>query len=59
VARDLYALGEVQAARDLDRDTLDRRRRVLGENHPDTLASANSLTRDLRIPGEADDGPEP
>ena len=30
-------LGEYQAARDLDEDTLARRRRVLGEDHPDTL----------------------
>ena len=32
--------GEQQAARELDEDTLVRRRRVLGEDHPDTLASA-------------------
>ena len=34
----LRELGEVQAARDLDQDTLARRRRVLGEDHPNTLA---------------------
>jgi len=35
-------------ARDLDQDTLARYRRVLGEDHPDTLASASNLARDLR-----------
>ena len=40
----------------LDRDTLDRRRRVLGEDHPDTLASAGNLAADLRALGETDDG---
>ena len=39
LAIDLRALGEVQAARDLDQDTLDRRRRMLGADHPDTLVS--------------------
>ena len=31
------------AARDLDRDTLERRQRVLGDDHPDTLNSARNL----------------
>ena len=52
LAIDLRALGEVQAARDLDQDTLDRRRRVLGDDHPDTLCSANNLAADLRALGE-------
>lgn len=48
-----HQLSEAQlVARDLDQDTLDRRRRVLGENHPDTLNSASNLANDL---GEADD----
>ena len=51
LATDLRALGEVQAARDLDQDTLDRRRRVLGEDHPDTLFRA-CLAADLRALGE-------
>jgi tetratricopeptide repeat protein len=46
VAADLRALGNVQAARDLDQDTLERRRRVLGDEHPDTLASARNLAMD-------------
>ena len=49
--------GEFQAARELGEDTLARRRRVLGEDHPDTLASAGNLATDLRALGEADDGP--
>jgi len=42
-------------ARDLDQDTLNRRRRVLGEDHPDTLTAAASLASDLRALGQADD----
>ena len=45
LAFDLTDLGEYQAARELDQDTLARRRRVLGEDHPDTLHAANSLAR--------------
>src|SRR4029077_9201423 len=44
--------GEYQAARELDEDTLARRRRVLGEDHPDTLASAHGLAISLRGVGE-------
>jgi len=43
--------------RELDEDTLARRRRVLGEDHPDTLLSANNLAADLRALSEADDDP--
>jgi len=53
LARDLYALGDGQAARQLDRDTLARTRRVLGDNHPDTLASLSNPTMDLRHLGES------
>jgi hypothetical protein len=52
---DLRELGEVQTARDLNRDTLERRRQILGQDHPDTLASASHLATDLRALGEADD----
>jgi hypothetical protein len=45
-------LGEYQQARKLDEDTLARRRRVLGDDHPDTLHSANNLAIDLRRAGE-------
>jgi hypothetical protein len=56
LAADLYMLGEVQAARDLEQDTLDRRRRVLGADHPDTITSASNLAAYLRA-GEADNQP--
>jgi Tetratricopeptide repeat len=36
LAADLRELGDHQAARELDEGTLARRRRVLGEDHPDT-----------------------
>ena len=36
----------------LDEDTLARRRRDLGEDHPDTLASASNLAVSLRAAGE-------
>ena len=48
----LRALGEVQAARELDEDTLARTRRVLGEDHPYTLAFANGLAADLHASGQ-------
>ena len=48
----LKNFGQYQAARELDEDTLARRRRVLGEDHPDTLLSARNLAADLRNLGE-------
>jgi hypothetical protein len=54
LASDLSNLGEHQAARELDEDTLARRRRVLGDDHADTLTSANNLANELRALGEAD-----
>jgi hypothetical protein len=44
----LRALGEYQRACALDEDILTRYRRVLGDDHPDTLASADHLVVDLR-----------
>ena len=44
--------GQQQAARELGEDTLARRRRVLGEDHPDTLASADNLVILLGRVGE-------
>jgi hypothetical protein len=38
----LTRLGEHEAARDLNQDTLARRRRILGEDHPHTLESAET-----------------
>ena len=43
----MYALGEYQAARELDEDVLARRSRVLGEDHPDTLGSVSNLAGSL------------
>jgi hypothetical protein len=37
----------------LDEDTLARRRRDLGEDHPDTLAAASNLAVSLRAAGES------
>jgi len=42
----------VQAARDLDHDTLARHSRVHGLDHPSTLRSASNLATDLRELGE-------
>jgi len=36
----------------LDEHTLARRRRVLGEDHPDTLTTASGLAISLRVVGE-------
>jgi len=48
----LGRLGEDQEARELDEDILARRRRVLGEDHPDTLTSAFILAAKLSELGE-------
>jgi hypothetical protein len=52
LADDLRQLGEAEAARDLDTDTLARRRRVLGDDHPQTLNSASNLATDLEQLGD-------
>ena len=49
----LRVMGRYAEARDLHRETLDRRRRVLGDDHPETLRSAHHLVNDLRALGEA------
>jgi Tetratricopeptide repeat len=46
------AFREQQAARELGEDTLARRRRILGEDHPDTLTSAFILAAQLSELGE-------
>jgi len=48
----LFELGEYQAARELNEDILARRRRVLGEDHPDTLTAAFQLVGALTGLGE-------
>jgi Tetratricopeptide repeat len=47
-------LGRYEPARQLGEDTLTRCRRVLGEDHPDTLLSARSLAAVLANLGEHD-----
>ena len=49
----LEQMGRWADARDLDQDSLDRRRRTLGQDHPATLTSAENLAADLRALGEA------
>jgi hypothetical protein len=46
----LRALREHRQARALDEDTLSRCKRVLGDDHPSTLASASNLAFDLKAP---------
>jgi hypothetical protein len=43
-----------QAARDLDEDTLARRRKVHGHDHPWTLITASNLASDLRRLGDVE-----
>ena len=50
--RSLRAIGRYAEARELAQDTLDRDRRILGEDHPYTLRSAGNLAADLRALGE-------
>jgi Tetratricopeptide repeat len=45
-------MGRYAEARELDEDTLARRRRVRGDDHPDTLTSASNLAVDPRGLGE-------
>ncbi|MFF2250340.1 FxSxx-COOH system tetratricopeptide repeat protein, partial [Streptomyces sp. NPDC058142] len=54
LARAFYKSHNHAQARDLDRDTLARRRRVLGEDHPDTLISACNLAIWLAALGETE-----
>jgi Tetratricopeptide repeat len=52
LARVLFLLEDYQGARELDEETLARRRRVLSDEHPDTQDSANSLAADQRALAE-------
>jgi hypothetical protein len=47
----LRTLGETESAQQLDEDTLARRRRTLGQDHPDTLTSAHNLAATLEMLG--------
>jgi hypothetical protein len=48
----LLEMGRYAESAELNHDTLVRRRRVLGEDHPDTLYSAHNLAINLRMLGE-------
>jgi tetratricopeptide (TPR) repeat protein len=50
----LRNVGQNQAARELEEDTLARHRRILGEDHPGTLLSANILAVSLQELGETE-----
>ena len=52
VAETLHNLRDYRLARTLNEDTLARFRRVLGEDHPDTLITANNLARNLQYLGD-------
>jgi hypothetical protein len=58
LALSMERLGDPATARQMDSDTLARRRRVLGEDHPNTLVSASDLAEDLRALGEYQAAPE-
>jgi hypothetical protein len=45
-------MGDHRRARELDEDTLTRRRRILGDRHPGTLANARALAEHLRALGD-------
>jgi hypothetical protein len=45
-------IGCYAEARDLDQDSLIRKRRLRGDDHPDTLGSATHVAVDLRLLGE-------
>ncbi|MFD6259858.1 tetratricopeptide repeat protein, partial [Micromonospora chalcea] len=49
---DLSQLGQYEQARTLNEDTLTRRRRILGNDHPDTLTSATNLATNLHQLGQ-------
>jgi Flp pilus assembly protein TadD len=52
LALTLLVLGDLAGARDLQLRTYDTSRRVLGENHPDTLTSAANLAFTLYTLGD-------
>jgi hypothetical protein len=56
LALDLWDLGQHEEARELNEDTLLRRRRLLGDDHPDTLLSASNLVLPLLGLGQYEQG---
>ena len=59
LAVNLSGLGEYEEARALHEDTLIRRRRLLGDEHRETLASAKQSREHLVDAGRAREGPRP
>jgi hypothetical protein len=53
LARARFRLGKYQAARELDEDVYQQRRRLLGDDDPATLAAAHNLAVDLTTLGRA------
>jgi hypothetical protein len=51
-------MGLLDEAVHLDREVLATRKRVLGADHPETLASANNLANTLRVQGHLDEAEE-
>ena len=47
--------GKLEEAERLHRDVLNRQREVLGEMHPNTLASSNNLAECLRAQGKLEE----
>jgi hypothetical protein len=54
LARDLRALGEVEAAQQLQADTVAYRRRWFGDDHPLTINATNELGATLRALGQVE-----
>ena len=52
VARHDYERGAYTSARELQEKVLEISRRILGEEHPDTLTSMNNLADTLRVQGD-------
>ncbi len=52
LAETLRALGDHAGARELHEQTLAARRRLLGDEHPDTLSSMNNLAETLGALGD-------
>jgi hypothetical protein len=55
MANCLHDQGQFSAAEDLQRDTIDRLRKLLGDSHPDTLTAQANLAIVMRAMGQEDD----
>jgi hypothetical protein len=52
LAGTLWSQGDLTGARKIQEQVLEARRRVLGEDHPDTLSSLNNLASTLKAQGD-------